>query len=150
MSALVKASYYRDDGIVMMDYDRCIGCRYCEVGLPVRRTLVQLEAIRRGRIRLFRSGVSRMWNAARVVCRKVLLLLSAHRPRPGSRPDRPASIAKQPGLLWGLPDRRTCLWRFERSALGSQHLLKEHPSYRLRENLGTGPRVYYLPVDSEA
>jgi hypothetical protein len=29
-------------------------------------------------------------------------------------------------------------------------LLKEHPSFRLREDLGTGPRVYYLPVDSEA
>ena len=30
----VKATYQRDDGIVMMDQHRCIGCRYCMAACP--------------------------------------------------------------------------------------------------------------------
>jgi hypothetical protein len=31
----------------------------------------------------------------------------------------------------------------------ASRLLARYPSYRLREDLGTGPRVYYLPAREE-
>ena len=40
----VGASYYRDDGIVMMDYTKCIGCRYCQVVCPFQARSFNWEA----------------------------------------------------------------------------------------------------------
>ena len=39
----VGASYRRADGIVMMDYDKCIGCRYCMMACPYNNRYYHAE-----------------------------------------------------------------------------------------------------------
>ncbi|KKK84900.1 hypothetical protein LCGC14_2778690 [marine sediment metagenome] len=39
----VGATYKREDGIVMMDFDKCIGCRYCTAACPYTRRYFNWE-----------------------------------------------------------------------------------------------------------
>jgi Fe-S-cluster-containing dehydrogenase component len=39
----VEATWKESDGIVVVDYNWCIGCRYCDGGLPLPRPPLQLD-----------------------------------------------------------------------------------------------------------
>ena len=39
------ASYQREDGIVLVDYDKCVGCGYCVVACPYRARYLDTEDV---------------------------------------------------------------------------------------------------------
>jgi Fe-S-cluster-containing dehydrogenase component len=145
----VKATYHRADGIVMMDYERCIGCRYCEVACPYAARAFNWEAFTGTNPAVPAWGQPEVPRRPRGVVEKCSLCF--HRVdrglalglRPGVDPEAtPACVVVCPvgaRIFGDLEDPGSKVSRW----------LAEYPSYRLREDLGTAPRVYYLPARRE-
>jgi phenylacetyl-CoA:acceptor oxidoreductase subunit 1 len=143
----VQATYYRPDGVVMMDYDRCIGCRYCEIACPYQARSFNWKAFDGPNPAVPEWGSPEIERRPRGVPEKCSFCFQ--------RIDRGLALGLTPGVdadatpacvnicpvgarIFGDindPESRVSQW------------LQSSSSYRLRENLGTAPRVYYLPAN---
>ena len=145
----VKASYYRDDGIVMMDYDRCIGCRYCQVACPYEARSFNWETFTGDNPAVPEWGTPEVDRRPRGVPEKCSFCYQ--------RIDRGLSLGLKPGVDADATPACVVICPVGARIFGDlndpesnvSQLLRENPSYRLRENLGTAPRVYYLPASAE-
>jgi phenylacetyl-CoA:acceptor oxidoreductase subunit 1 len=143
----VHASSYRPDGIVMMDYDRCIGCRYCEVACPYGARSFNWKQFSGPNPAIPEWGEAEVVRRPRGVVEKCSFCYQ--------RIDRGLAL----GLTPGVDDDATpacavvCpVGARQFGDLGDPNstvskLLHSHASYRLREELGTSPHVYYLAAD---
>jgi len=140
----VKASYYRPDGIVMMDYDRCIGCRYCEVACPYNARAFNWEEFTGDNPAVPTWGTPEVERRPRGVVEKCSFCFNridrgiAQGLTPGVDPEAtPACVVNCPvgcRTFGDLNDPESEVSK----------LLATHVTHRLREDLGTNPRVYYI------
>jgi Fe-S-cluster-containing dehydrogenase component len=147
----VGASYRRADGIVMMDYDRCIGCRYCEVACPYFARAFNWEAFTGPNPAVPEWGYPEVPRRPRGVVEKCTFCFH--------RIDRGLKVGLKPGV-----DREATPACVVACPVGARsfgdlndpdsvvsQLLFDSPYCQLRDDLGTGPRVYYLaPRRTEA
>jgi Fe-S-cluster-containing dehydrogenase component len=145
----VGASYYRDDGIVMMDYDKCIGCRYCQVACPFQARSFNWEKFEGENPAVPEFGQPEVERRPRGVPEKCAFCYQ--------RIDRGLALGLKvgvdaeatPACCVACPTGARVFGDLNDPESNVSKLLNEHPSYRLREDLGVKPRVYYLPVDVE-
>ncbi len=145
----VKASYYRPDGIVMMDYDRCIGCRYCEVACPYQARSFNWKAFTGPNPAVPKWGQPEVARRPRGVVEKCAFCYQ--------RIDRGLAQGLEPGVDADATPACVVVCPTGARQFGDvkdpkskvSQLLRNKLTYRLRDDLGTGPRVYYIPADPD-
>lgn len=147
----VKASYYRADGIVMMDYDKCIGCRYCEVACPYSARAFNWAEFTEENPAVPEWGQPEIARRPRGVVEKCSFCYH--------RIDRGLSMGLTPGVDSEATPACVVACPVDARVFGDLNdpesevnkLLAKHVTHRLREDLGTNPRVYYIcPSGTEA
>jgi Fe-S-cluster-containing dehydrogenase component len=140
----VGATYQRDDGIVMMDYDRCIGCRYCEVSCPYGARYFNWEEFEEPNPAVPTWGQPQVARRPRGVVEKCTFCYQ--------RIDRGLEMGLTPGVDLAATPACVVACPMGARTFGDLNdpdskvskLLANNSSFRLKEDLGTEPRVYYL------
>ena len=125
----VAATYKRDDGIVMMDNERCIGCRYCMVACPYGVRVFNWGAPERPTE--FDTGMV----AARPVGTMEKCTFCVHRITDG----------QVPSCVWSCPAQARIFGDLNDPESRTSHLIRDREGYQLLVERGTDPKVYYLP-----
>jgi phenylacetyl-CoA:acceptor oxidoreductase subunit 1 len=134
----------------MMDYDRCIGCRYCEVACPYNARSFNWEEFTGKNPAVPEWGEPEIPRRPRGVVEKCSFC--------SNRIDRGLSLGLKPGIdpeatpacVNICPTGARTFGDLKDPSSSLYKLLGTRASYRLREDLATFPRVYYLHANEES
>jgi len=141
----VKATFHRADGLVAMDYNKCIGCRYCEVACPYDARKFNWEERTDENPYIPTWGIAEVERRPRGVVEKCTFCI--HRIdaglkqglTPGEDPEAtPACVNICPVNARTFGDLKDPNSQVSK-------LIANNPTVVLREELGTKPSVLYIP-----
>lgn len=141
----VKATYHREDGLIIMDYDRCIGCRYCEVACPYDARKFNWEARSDVNPYIPTWGIAEVARRPRGVVEKCTFCVH--------RIDDGLSKGLEPGVNMEATPACVNICPVGARSFGNLKdpdspvsvLIANNPTLRLRDELGTETSVYYIP-----
>ncbi|GAF01698.1 4Fe-4S dicluster domain-containing protein [Saccharicrinis fermentans] len=141
----VDATFKRQDGIVLIDNERCIGCRFCMAACPYSVRVFNWEEPFQAQ--LYEAQPMEYDVEANIPQKKGTItkcLFSADCLRGG---DLPTCVRSCPNevFYFGDENENAVTNGTTRETVVLSELLEKNAGYRLMEELGTKPRVYYLP-----
>ena len=141
----VNATFQREDGLVVMDYDRCIGCRYCEVACPYDARKFNWSDRDDENQYIPTWGISEVERRPRGVVEKCTFCI--HRIDEGLENGLEPGVDREatPACVNICPVRARTFGNLNDPNSDVSTIIANHPTLRLREELGTDPLVYYIP-----
>jgi molybdopterin-containing oxidoreductase family iron-sulfur binding subunit len=142
----VAATYHDEDGVVLIDHNRCIGCRMCMAACPYHR-------------RFFN------WSTPELPPEAALAEYSPHYPVPAVKGTVIKCMfcahflrdGKLPYCVTGCPMKALYMGDLNEDIASNglevvklSKFLDESNAFRYKEELGTQPRVWYLPGHGQA
>ncbi|MBL4560494.1 MAG: hydrogenase [Bacteroidales bacterium] len=144
----VDATFKRQDGIVLIDNERCIGCRFCIAACPYSARIFQwTEPKDAEKYKNLTYNIESNVPQKKGTVSKCLF--SADRLREDKLP---SCVSSCPNGVYYFGDRNEDAVTNGTSGetVRFTKLIKENAGYTLMEELGTKPRVYYLPPKNRA
>lgn len=139
----VDATYKRQDGIVLIDNERCIGCRFCMAACPYSARMFHWQEPSQAE-----NDREKTYDVELNVPQKKgtisKCLFSADRIREGLLPYC-VSACPNGVFYFGDENEDAVTNGTTKETVILSELLKKNAGYRLHAELGTNPRVYYLP-----
>ncbi len=146
----VRATYHREDGIVVQNFRRCIGCRYCMVACPYNARSFNFrtpEAKAYHRPDPPPNRESRdLWpfpQRIRGVVEKCTFCF--HRIDRGKKANKEIGREVVPACVEACPTQARTFGDLSDPGSLINRLLASRTAFRLREEMGTRPKVFYLP-----
>lgn len=139
----VDATFKRRDGIVLIDNERCIGCRFCMAACPYSVRVFNWADPLQGDLVEHKEYTP---DYAGVPSQKGTVDKCDFCPHMIDAGEMPHCVTACPNDVFSFGDLyEDTVTNGSGQSFKLSKLLEERAGYRLMENLGTSPSVYYLP-----
>ncbi|MAE84429.1 MAG: hydrogenase [Flammeovirgaceae bacterium] len=139
----VDATFKRRDGIVLIDNNRCIGCRFCMAACPYSVRIFNWSDPWQGETA---ENTDYSPDHAGVPAQKGTVDKCDFCPHMIDKGELPHCVSACPNDVFSFGDMyEDAVTNGSGQSFKLSKLLKDRAGYRLMESLGTEPSVYYLP-----